>query len=220
MTATKIWYFIKFFSEERYAESFMRGQLYLNRLSYFRKLECSIDDDGRADTHEGVAMWWQPQDIRINLSVPGIGDIEITKDDLAAPVSTSYQYHEDLHIICLYSIYTNGYGAVDGKFHLDKEQAADFQSQILIDERCLKFGSYAVITPAVPFLAQVKEALQRRGQWFRGSLVEYYDDEMFHGEFASQDVAFKKQKQFAYQKEFRICLQTGTQGEDPIFLEG
>jgi hypothetical protein len=219
MSATKIWYFIKFFGEERYADLFMQGRLHLNRLSYFKKIEGADDDDGRPDTNEGVAMWWQPQDIHIKLSVPGIGDVEITKDDLTAPVSTSFEYHDDLHMLCLYSVHTSGYDAVDGKFHLDERQAADFQNQILIDERCLKFGPYAVITPAVPFLAQVKEALRRRGQWFRGRLVEYYDDEVFHGEIAPPDVAFKKQKRFAHQREFRICVQTGTRGDDPISVD-
>lgn len=216
---TKIWFFIKFFAEERYADLFMKGRLHLNRLSYFKKMEALSADDGRPDTNEGVSMWWQPHDFYMKLCVPGIRETEITKADLAAPVSISPEYYDDLHVLCLYAVHTTGYDAVDGKFHIAENLVADFKKQFLIDERCLKFGPFAVITSAVPFLAQLKKALQHRKLQGLGRLVEYYDDEVFHGEIAQQDVPFKKQKQFNYQKEFRICVQTSTRGDDPITID-
>ena len=42
-----LWYFVKF-TEEKYADQFMKGSLYLNRLSHFKKIEAASDsDDGR-----------------------------------------------------------------------------------------------------------------------------------------------------------------------------
>ena len=218
MTGRTIWYFIKFFRKEQYADEFIKGTLHLNRLSYFKKLE-NNDDDGRPDTNEAVAMWWQPHDVVIDLNVPGIGAVKITKEDLAAPVSISYEYHEHFHIFCLYAVHATGFATVDGKFDLAESEAAELRRQLAIDERCFKFGPFAVITPAVPFLAQLKEALQRRGQWFRGRLVEYYDDETFHGQIPLADIPFKKQKRFSYEKEFRICVHTNTKGDDPLPID-
>jgi hypothetical protein len=85
MTARTIWYLIKFFTAERYANQFMAGQLYLNTLSYFKEAEKECTDDGRLDPTEAVALWLQPDDIFMKLTAPGIGETEITSEDLAAP---------------------------------------------------------------------------------------------------------------------------------------
>jgi hypothetical protein len=216
MTGREILYFIKFFSEEQHADQFMAGQLYFNRLSYFKKIEG--EDDGRPDTTEAVAMWWQPHDVIMELNVLGIGEVKITKDDLVAPISVAYDHHNHLHLFCLYAVYTTGLKSKNGKFDVTEEEASQIDVQILIDERCLNFGPFAVITPAVPFLAALKTALQQRGQRFLGQLVDYYDDDTFHGEIPLNEIPFKKQKRFSYQREFRICLQTETQGDDPLIV--
>lgn len=92
-------------------------------------------------------------------------------------------------------------------------------TQFAIDSRCLEFGSHAVVVAVSPFLAQLKEVLQRNGQWFKADLVEYYDDQIFHGEIPPSDIPFRKQKRFSYQKEYRICVQTNTKGTNPISIE-
>jgi hypothetical protein len=218
MSGETIWYFVKFFTEEKYADQFMKGSLYLNRLSYFKKIEAA-SDDGRPDSNEAVAMWWQPHDVIMNITVPGIGEMKITSADLAAPISMSFEPHKHLHVFCLYAIHTAGFDTIAGELQLTESQADELRKQVAIDARCLKFGSFAVVMPATQFLTQLKTALERNGQWFRGQLVEYYDDETFHGEFASKDIPFMKQKRFCYQKEFRICVQTATTGDDPITID-
>ena len=35
MSGQTVLYFVKFFAEETYADQFLKGSLYLNRLSYF-----------------------------------------------------------------------------------------------------------------------------------------------------------------------------------------
>jgi len=219
MSAPTIWYFIKFFAEERYADQFMAGRLHLNTLAYFKRVE-SERGDGRVDSTEGVAMWWQPDDIIIMLNVPKMGqNIEITEKDLAAPVSMSFFDHNYLHLLCLYAVYSRGFEVIDGKFHGLPEEAEELQRQMKIDDRCFKFGKFAVITPAVPFLNQLKTALRSQGYKAKGKLVEYYDEETFHGAIPVNEIPFRKQKRFSYQREFRLCVDTRVQQESHITID-
>ena len=220
MSAKKIWYFIKFFKEEEHANQFVKGTLYLNRLSYFRSIE--EDDnctDGRQDKTEAVVIWWQPHDLVIQIKMPGVGEAIITKDDLAGPVAVSYDHFDHFHIYCLYSVYTTGFASIDGKLELTVGEAAELQKQVAIDERCFKFWPFAVIVPADRFLSHIREPLQGTGHRARGKLVEYYDDETFHSEITADNIPFKKQKRFSFQKEFRICVQTNTAGTDPLLID-
>lgn len=215
--APVIWHFIKFFERESYADAFMAGSLHLNTLAYFKRLECSTD--GRMDSTEAVAMWLQPDDVVINLDVPGIGKAEITKKDLAAPVSVAYQHHDNLHILCLYALYTTGFEYGEGgKIYCAPEQVDEVRKQLTIDERCLKFGKFAVVTPAVPFLNHLRTALNKQGYRAVGKLVKYYDDKTFHGAIPVDDVPFRKQKRFGYQREFRICVQPLIQYSGPLSI--
>jgi hypothetical protein len=219
MSAKKIWYFVKFFEKEEHADQFIKGTLYLNRLSYFRNIEEDSCADGWFDKTEAVAMWLQPHDLIIEVKMPGVGEAKIAKENLGGPVSISYNYHDHFHIYCLYAVHTTGFATIDGKLELTETEAAELQKQVAIDERCFKSRPFAVIVPAVRFLSQVSETLRGTGHRVRGKLVEYYDDETFHGEIVPDDIPFKKQKGFSYQKEFRICVQTNTIGNDPLLID-
>lgn len=217
MSAPVIWYFVKFLQEENHADQFMAGRLYLNTLAYFKQME-SEDSDGRMDPTEAVAMWWQPDDLVMKLTVPAIGDVEITKADLAGPVSMAFDYHNYLHLFCLYAVHTTGFRFIDNKIDCSPEDAEALQRQLDVDERCLNFGKFAVITPAVPFLNQLREALKSQGYQATGRLVEYYDDETFHGEIPLKDIPFRKQKRFSYQREFRLCVYPRVQQDTAITI--
>ncbi|WP_218779352.1 hypothetical protein, partial [Paraburkholderia caledonica] len=78
--------------------------------------------------------------------------------------------------------------------------------------RNFKLGGFAVVTPATQFLDRLKSVLQARGQYFKGRLVEYYDDKTFHGSIQPDEIPFWKQQHFSYQNEFRICINTKTIG--------
>ena len=219
MDDVTIWYFIKFFECEEYADKFLKGQLHLNRLARFRVIE-EAGTDGRDDQTEAVAIWIQPDDVIMELNIPGIGNTTITKADLAAPISlgsTVYDYH---HILCMYAVYTSGFKPSEGgRFEPNHEQVAEFRRQISVDERCIKMGPFAVVFPARPFLIQVREAALRDRLRIRGKLVKYYDDETFNGEIPEKDIPFHKQKRFSYQKEFRICIEPRTIGNDPLVFD-
>jgi hypothetical protein len=126
--STTIWYFIKFVSEESHAYSFMAGKLYLNPLSYFKQVECA-SSDGRMDSTEAIATWWQPHDIVMKLRAPGIGDIEFNDRDLAGPVSMAYNYHNDLRVFCLYAVYSTGFEVVNGRFNGSPRRLSYYNSK-------------------------------------------------------------------------------------------
>jgi hypothetical protein len=212
-----VWYFVKFFEQESYADAFMAGSLYLNTLAYFKRLESSTD--GRMDSTEALAMWLQPDDLVIDIQVPGIGSAHITKTDLAAPVSVAYSHHDFLHILCLYAVYADGFECGEGgKIYCAPDQADEVRRQLTIDEQCLNFGKFAVITSAGLFINQIRAALNKQGYRGYGKLVEYYDDATFHGTISAKDAPFRKQKRFGYQREFRICVEPRMQSAGPLSI--
>lgn len=202
----EILYLIKFFTQKEYAEQFMDGNLYMNRLSFFKKIEDTCDD-GRLDRHEAISHWWQPHDLIIKLNVPKIGEIKLTKTDLAAPVSMAFDIHNDLHIFSMYAMSADEY-----------EDVEKLREQLKIDKRCCDFGEHAVIVPAVKFIEKSKVALIRNNRKSRMASVNYFDDETFHGSIDKMKIPFNKLKKYSYQNEFRICIDNKTKGDDPFIL--
>jgi hypothetical protein len=98
-----IWYLVKFCKEEKWADDFINGSLYLNRLSYFKKIEKSEDDD-RFDKYEAVALWLQPR--KTSIKFTSHPELDIHPKDLGGPVSGSFDHHNHLHLLCLYAIHT------------------------------------------------------------------------------------------------------------------
>ncbi|NTV45150.1 MAG: hypothetical protein HGB11_01175 [Chlorobiales bacterium] len=215
----RIWLLIKFFSEEKHANDFLQGKLFLNRLSHFRKQEEAYSE-GRSDLTEAIKMWFQPFDIHMSLSVPEIGTIKITPEDLAAPVSVSRTGTDYLHIFCMYAIYTDvpqSSDITDEEYR--QKHLQEIKQKLIIDDRCIKFGSFAVIIPAHQFINQVQQQLQRQGYKFQAKLVDYYDDKSFSGEIPDVDVPFMKQVRFEYQSEFRITVDPRVLSSDPITID-
>jgi hypothetical protein len=210
-------WFIKFFEKEEYADQFMAGHLYLNTLTYFKELE-SKSGDGRDDSTEAIAMWWQPNDISIKLNLAGIGDIEITRDDLAGPASMSFDYHNSLNILSLYTMYVTGFEPKDGKLSCKPEDVTELRQQLAIDRRCFELGKFAVVTQVGLFIKRLREALQTQTGKVDGRLVDYYDKDTFHGKIPFDDIPFRKQKRFSYQREYRLCVDSRGVSSGPIRL--
>lgn len=213
-----IWFLVKFFSEEKHADDFLAGKLFLNRLSYFRKLEEECTD-GRSDTTEAIKMWFQPSDVHMSLSIPGIGTAKITPKDLAAPVSFANTNADYLHIFCMYAIYTSEPLSNTTTIEARQRLVQELKQKLSIDDKCLKFGSFAVIIPAYQFLNRMQEKLRAQRYRFQAKLVDYYDDKSFSGEFSDSDALFKKQVRFAYQREYRIAVEPSLLASNPITID-
>jgi len=213
----QIWYLIKFFKEKEHAEQFMSGSLYMNRLSYFKTVENG--DDGRFDTNEAVSHWWQPKGLILKINTPGTGEIIITDKDLAAPVAMSLELYDDYHIFCMYALWTDGFECIGGKIEYDNNESEKLKSQLKIDERCFKFGDYAVVVPAVQFIERTRQTITRINKTARLNLVRYLDGNKFNGEVKISEIPFSKLNEFSYQNEFRICLDNQTKGKDSFTLQ-
>ena len=217
-TGKTVFYFIKFCQREEWADDFIKGSLYLNRLSYFQNLEAHDDDDGRQDTNEALAMWFQPRNFHMTINNPIFGNIEITEKDLAAPTSISYNYHAHYHVLCLYAVYTSGFECVDAKWHLPESREGELRRQVRIDPRCFSFGRHAVVIAVRPFVERIKEVFRKEKRQFRAGLVHYYDDEAFNGKIPEDRIVFWKQKRFDYQREYRIAVAPRLLGSDPLIV--
>jgi hypothetical protein len=203
---SKAFALVKFFSEVGHAQQFLDGDLFMRRLSYFRREE---DAEWRWDSTEGVWAWLQKQGLQIRMNVPNVGSINITERDLAAPVAMSLGEPDDLYIFCLYAYYIEEPLAGDDPRDVyGEDRLAELEAALQVDPRCLRFGPHAVVIPWGLFMERIKSAARDQSLRLRAGLVRYYDDEVLNGEFKLKDVPFRKQKRFEYQREFRICVQT------------
>lgn len=209
-------YFVKFFSKECYADQFLDGKIFANRLSYFKNIEeeCA---DGRSDRNEVVAAWLQPGTTSITFS--GLSNLNISSSDLASPVTVAFDFHADWHVYCLHTIYLDGFEIVDGKFYLSEEQKENFEQQLKVDDRCIRFGNFAVMVRVDCFIEQLKKEIRKTKKHVLGGLVTYYDPSTFNGNFKFSEIPFHKQNRFAYQREYRLCFPTADNGNDPLIFD-
>lgn len=196
------WYFVKFFEQEKWADQFLAGDLYLNTINYFKTLESRQTAD-RGDSTEATFLWVQPKDATIKLQVPKLNlQTVITEKDLAAPIQASSRFHESLHVLCLTAPTTEApifeSGAIS---NLDS-----IYKQLKLDQRCFLMGKFAVVVPVESFFPQLKTFIENSKLSARYDIVTYYDDSLFSGHFAAHEIPFRKQKRFSYQREWRLCV--------------
>lgn len=200
-----IFFFVKVFDSQKYVEDFIKGNLFANRLSYFKKFE---EDEGanRGDKHEGVVSWHQPDQIRLEINGRVI-------TDLAGPVMTQMNWHNHLNVFCIYAAHS-------GDFEGISEEILDaFKEQVAIPEDCQKLGKYAVIVTNVSvFLERVKKAVNAKNYCLNAGLVEYYDPSSFHGSFSEVESIFRKRDEYKHQKEYRFAFDTCIEGDNPLIL--
>jgi len=200
-----IFYFVKFFEEQKYADDFLNGILYINRLSFFKKIEDDVKTN-RGDKYEGVHTWLQPNMVELQF-----GNIAINPKDLAAPVCIQKNIHDNLNVFCLYAGHTGG---------LVSGTEEKLRQQLTIREDNLHLGDQAVIvTKPEKFLNRVKDTVRVNNYGMKAKIVEYYDPEKFHGSFNEDDVIFKKRFEFQHQSEYRIAVDTRTNGNTAIRLD-
>ena len=208
-------YFIKYFKEEAHADQFQNGTLYMNRLSYFRNLEETLENV-RADTYEGAAKIWQPKSFSLEFKSPGMKRLNIYPRNLSGPVAMTHAISDYWHIFSMYAL------SVDlpcdrGLYNnFSNQEKRCIKSNLHVDERCLNFGPFAVIVKIREFLDQVLEAMRKQNMTFRARMVDYYDPAQFHGAFADDEIMFNKSMYYSYQNEYRICASPLSVGRDPI----
>ena len=212
MQGSRVFGFVKFFPNEAFADEFIGGGLYMKRLSYFKGLE-EAGDAARGDPHEATAAWYQPKGLEITFSEHP--ELKITDKDLAAPVSIAYNAHNHMYLFCMCTLLMENpatYGEISRE---DAEERLKVST--LLDDRCLTdFGPVAVVVQPNKFIEQLKKVAAVSGLRIRTGLVDYYDETTFSGRFDYKEIPFKKQSRYAYQKEFRISIDTKTPGDDVL----
>ena len=202
-----IFFFAKLFDDEKFANDFICGKLFANRLSYFRRLE-EHEHANRSDRREGVINWLQSDQCQLV-----IDGRDITTD-LAGPVEPHLDWHDNLNVFCVYAAHSGDFKK------LTSDNIDGFKKFLKIPDDCLKFGQYAVVvTDASEFLNRVKTAIKTDGYRLRSGLVKYYNPETFHGHFDGTDAIFWKRDEYQHQREYRFAIDTFVMGTDPVTLD-
>ncbi len=212
-----IHFLVKVFSEQVYAEKFLRGELYARRLSWFKKLE---DDYGRGDEFEAAVI---PQldnlivTLRSKDTTTGVEEkFTISKEDFASPPIIQLNCLEHVNVFCMYAAHSRG----DIK-QVSEDNIKEYKKQLELPEEYQMMGDHAVVITNTPeFLNRVNKAANREGYKICQGLVRYYDPEVgVPLPPLDMRIVFAKCQNYAHQREFRFAIDTGTFGCDPITLE-
>lgn len=181
------------------------------RLSSFREIERS---GGRGDTTEGAVLFPLDSEIRIWPVGKEEDAITITKDDLVSPVVFLPNSVSSLNIYCMSAAY------VDEDQELTDDNLEDYKNRLKLPARFSTFGSHTVlITNTKEFLKRVKNAVAREGYELYGDMVEYYDPEVgTPAPISKWSAAFDKSNVHQWMREFRLAIDTGTEGDNHVDL--
>jgi hypothetical protein len=166
------------------------GLLHMNPQAYFAKIE---KDTVRRDPFEGTDRIYPPVDVkRLVIKGPAdaagtIKEIVITSADLAGPLSVTLTTTHRYNLFCMYGL------------------AAPLAPPF-VDERNFQFGdSFILILNTQAFLDRACAAIEAAGFGREYRFVTHYDPVTHSGETG----VFRKPRDFAYQKEFRIAVWPG-----------
>lgn len=167
------------------------GNLHCKTLKYFAELE---DECHRGDPLEAVTYFYNFDGGNVHLKAIDAPDEEYQLLGVA-DTGTLYHSYESSpgNLFCMYSFRI-------GQDELNKE--------FTIPEECTKMGDhYLVIKNYEEFLRRVSKSLSELNLEARHGFVGYKDFSKFTG----SKTVFEKDIEFAFQKEFRIFIQTNIQ---------
>lgn len=198
----------KIFRSEKFMNDFLDGNLYMNCLGYFKKIEEKEDFNTVKDTMEGIISHLQPEHVKITITGPSGEKIDIDPSDLAGPVSIQENYYNNLKICCFYSP------------NIVMEDLDNSIKKSKITEEMKKdFGEHVVLVHNFnEFIKRIESQVNHDdilGIQFRK--VNYYEPD-FHGDFDRELVPFNKQKRFEFQKESRLVVKTKSHNDEHFIL--
>lgn len=197
----------KIFKKEEYVEDFLGGNLYMNCLGFFKKVEANSSK--QFDSKEAIKSYLQPHGVKLELKFNDTS-IFLTEDNLTAPLMIQHSIFNNLKIICFYTFFFNfnDFNQSIEELKISQEIINDFGNDIIL------------ITDTKEFINRVKNAINKSNQIIRheGRKVDYFPAS-FHGDFSDNDVPFKKHEDFKYQQEFRIVLETVEHDDKPFTLQ-
>lgn len=191
-----IYAFVKIFENKDHALDLLQGKLFMNTIGSFRKYK-DKNNELRGDKYEGIEALLQPNKIgEINFS-----DIEINPNDLTEPIIIYNNDLLDKNVFCIYSLNSGGFDTVT-EATLD-----EFKRTIELHESCYGLGTHCVIIHnATEFIDRCKSAINKLKISGNLGLVEYYDQNSFHGNMPIKKLGFQKRNIYKYQREYRIKI--------------
>ena len=212
----RIFFLLKAFQTKTYANDFVAGKIFANRLSYFKKIESR---DGQGDRYEGAVML-RRDDLALALQATVAGTREANRIvipgcEFAAPPVWQPKWVDHVNVFCMYAVHIGGIQSIRS------EDLSVIRRKLELPEKFTRLGRYAVVVKDFPeFFRRVETAADLRGYRIRRGLVKYYDPNV--GIRLSQsdtNAIFSKRKKYEYQNEYRVAIDTGTMGCEPVTLE-
>ena len=126
-------------------------------------------------------------------------------------VQIQMDWVSDLNVFCLHAAHSGDLDLAS----LSNDNVEALRQELTIPKKCLCLGKYAVVVMNVPEFINRMRSFARAKNYpgIKWGLVEYYDPETFHGNFPDEEAAFRKQKDYSYQREFRFAINSGSSGE-------
>ena len=200
--------FIKFFSESKYRDEFIKGNIYSNTFDYM--VQCEKEEGkGRGDAYEGVSVLsnvhlkFHPQNSDKVLFEASVG-----KDGLKSKISDS----EKMHMFCTTGVSANWFEITEKsdkqikcKLSIPKEFEAQMKGS---------FGQYVVLYSASDFINKLDEFGKEKGLHISHGKVKYLDYSVNPSERiqsfikGTPDFYFQKDIYFAGQEEYRFVFPT------------
>ena len=192
----------KMCKEKRYANDFLDGKLYCNRVSWYIR--------NAVDKHEGEILLQSSKDLVIELN-----KYTIPPEDL---VSASIRLDRvgNLNVFCMFAVHSGQFTRVS------PDTIGEFKNQLEVPSACIDdFGKHAVVVRDVKeFYRRVDSAIDTAGYTRARGLVRYYDPESASITYSHElEIPFCKRDEFSYQKEFRIAMVTDSVGSEEVTVD-
>ena len=191
---------VKFFEKKEYAESFVKGKLYLNTVSYFRKHE----DSARGDDYEGRPTAPPIKSVTFN-------DTKFSVPEDAPLAHFSFEGIEFVNLLCFSNL----------KLSEEKDLKID-------DKYYEEFGKHFVIIRNPDFfLYTFYRACIKSDYYFINDEVEYYDsskgiDQMWlatREHYQPLRILMVKGNEFKWQREYRFVVDSRSDTNSPLKLD-
>ncbi|MBW8190947.1 hypothetical protein K0504_07850 [Neiella marina] len=206
---SKIFAFVKLFENRDYAEDFVNGKLFMNTIRSFKEYK---DESGelRGDEYEGVVALYQPD----KLGEIRLGEHTIPASDLAAPIVIHGNNLLDHNVFCIYSLNSRGHETVSS------ETISDFKRTLELHESCFGLGKFCVvITNASQFIARCRSAIEKINLKGNLGLVDYFNEDEFHGSMPGDKLGYQKRSLFSQQREYRVKVDINRTDSSPYILD-
>lgn len=177
------------FGEKKHIESlYNHGELYMNDLPYFWKVE---SDEVRHDPNDGIAERQMGRH-GMSFKTPEGKEVKI-------PGHWDYKGYpsnpETINLFCMYAL-------------------RPFHGSFPVDVLNYKFGdTVLVMLNGNEFIKRVADALNKESIVWKADLVEYVSDN-----HTGKIGPFKKRERFRYQSEWRIVCKDGSGGPRKLYI--